>query len=541
MVNKKEISKEELSKEYLGNCKSLNEVAATFHVSYNTLRQRLIEYKIPIRKFSEQHKLNYKRGIGRGNFLPINIENNPKFFYIIGAIQGDGHLNKSQQQIQINVKDIDFLEFLKSILNELIPEWNIKIIKHTDTVGKVAGQWRINMCSRDFYRKFNTFIPKSLDEKCWFLKGMFDAEGSVILRWDKGNMQSITYSNTHKKSYLHIKRKVTLSQKAISKLKLWSSWLSELNIENRIKERPDSRSYISIDKTNAILRFNNLIGFRIKRKQARLENVIKLLGKAQVNESEKEMIIRLYKETGIGAQIIGKMFGRSKGTILKDLNRWDIITNKNIRTIYQTDIDMAQKICNKNLDFLKKYLPYSEDDMIIYLKELFKKLGRNPTTLDIARDKSGPSVSTFLHKFNSINNALKKAGLEANRNFYSDEELLNFIKNFYKKFNRVPEMREMKKNGYPHYSIYFNRFKTWNRAIGLSGLKPKKIVLYTKDDLKKILNVWIAKNNREPKQIDFIREKISPNPKVFIKNFGSWKNAISESRILYSYAPPSSS
>ena len=67
---------------------------------------------------------------------------------------------------------MDFLKYFKSIINELMPNWNVKILKHIEGKENIKSQFRISIGSRDFSIKFRNFIPRTRDQKIWFLKGM---------------------------------------------------------------------------------------------------------------------------------------------------------------------------------------------------------------------------------------------------------------------------------------------------------------------------------------------------------------------------------
>jgi len=83
---KKEISRDILYEEYITKEKSIKEIAKFFNLSYNTAKLRLKENNIKIRKDSEQMRINYKRRLIKNrNYLPENVDEDPKFFYIIGG------------------------------------------------------------------------------------------------------------------------------------------------------------------------------------------------------------------------------------------------------------------------------------------------------------------------------------------------------------------------------------------------------------------------------------------------------------------------
>lgn len=69
----------------------------------------------------------------------------------------------------------------------------------------------------------------------------------------------------------------------------------------------------------------------------------------------------------------------------------------------------------------------------------------------------------------------EKDGRSNSRNKnYTDEELLNYLKQFYEENGRVPIHIDFNANpNYPSFSNYFKYFGSWNRSIELAGLSNK--------------------------------------------------------------------
>jgi len=190
----------------------------------------------------------------------------PRFFYVLGSFKGDGHYNISQNKIQIAVTDLEFLEEIKRIFNMLSPETRMNILFYKKATEKTKKQWRMNICSREFYKKkLHLLLPTNLQEKRFYLKGLFDAEGSV-----SKNGSSIT-----------------ISQKNIEDIKLWKKWLEELGITTTMGIRYvhnangkesfviGEHGYLRVLGNDSKINFYDVIGFKIKRKQKRLEDYIK--------------------------------------------------------------------------------------------------------------------------------------------------------------------------------------------------------------------------------------------------------------------------
>jgi hypothetical protein len=251
---------------YINKRKSIKEMSRIFNVHHNVIKKNLIHYNISMRNHKEQISIAYQTCpnlLNKLNNIKDGIERDPKFFYTLGAFKGDGYYNIKKSIIKISVTDFDFLEEIKRIFNVLSPETRMEIKVSKEETITTKKLYRLNIGSRDFFNKgLHTLIPQTTQEKVFYLKGLYDAEGSI----EKN------------------KCAITLAQKNIDNLNLWISWLNEIGIQtststlNRIVNQKDySWSVVRILGKESKIKFYNLIGFRIKRKQERLEEGIKKL------------------------------------------------------------------------------------------------------------------------------------------------------------------------------------------------------------------------------------------------------------------------
>lgn len=242
---------------YVNQKKSINEVSILTNGHHTVIKKNLIKNNIPIRTYKEQLYIN-SSFINKLNKIKDNIEKDPRFFYILGAFKGDGHYNIKKNKVEISVIDLDFLEEIKRIFNILSPETKVGIIiskKETDTRKRL---YRLCLYSCIFFNKgLYKLLPRTLEEKKFYLQGLYDAEGSI----EKNKLA------------------ITLSQKNIDDLKLWESWLNELGMQTSTSILTSRIIYkcgvIRILGIDSKIKFHNLIGFRIKRKQDSLEAGIK--------------------------------------------------------------------------------------------------------------------------------------------------------------------------------------------------------------------------------------------------------------------------
>lgn len=118
---------------------------------------------------------------------------------------------------------------------------------------------------------------------------------------------------------------------------------------------------------------------------------------------------------------------------------------------------------------------YTKEFLISELHRFVRENGRNPMASDMFPDNGYPSMTPYVNKFGSWNNALKDANLGNIRKEYTDKFLISEIHRFVKENERVPKSYEMSpKYGYPSSSMCAGRFGSWNKALQAAGLEIHK-------------------------------------------------------------------
>ncbi|MCU4715957.1 hypothetical protein OCE25_27285 [Bacillus cereus] len=114
-------------------------------------------------------------------------------------------------------------------------------------------------------------------------------------------------------------------------------------------------------------------------------------------------------------------------------------------------------------------MKYSNDELICIIQETAKRLDRSPKISDISQSH------TIINRFGSWNEALKKAGLNINKErsyrTYSDIELINIVVRWIKENNKIPNRKEWcNVSDVPSPELYRVRFKkTWAEFIEMIG------------------------------------------------------------------------
>ena len=173
---------------------------------------------------------------------------------------------------------------------------------------------------------------------------------------------------------------------------------------------------------------------------------------------------------------------------------------------------------------------YTEKGLIDFLVELSKELGKTPSIKNLMKSKGFPSYVVYYNRFGSWNNALKKAGLIINSEHkdYSDEELLEFMLQFYKKNGRSPKSDDfiLNKEGFPSPKPYYKRFGSWNNALKKAGLDINIRKDYTNEELLDMLRKKAKELGRSPSGDEVNDDVNMPNRSTYDKHFGSMNNAL---------------
>lgn len=122
----------------------------------------------------------------------------------------------------------------------------------------------------------------------------------------------------------------------------------------------------------------------------------------------------------------------------------------------------------------------SNEKLLYHLKRFKDENGRTPVASDFKNNPKYPSIDTYQKRFSSWSQALLLAGIDkaVRRNkIYTDDELLNYMKEFYEENGRIPVKNDFVNNpGYPGFSTYQKHFGSWNNALKLVGLDVDTMV-----------------------------------------------------------------
>lgn len=176
---------------------------------------------------------------------------------------------------------------------------------------------------------------------------------------------------------------------------------------------------------------------------------------------------------------------------------------------------------------------YSEEELIEELHRVSKEHcdGEAPRRKDIKKF-SLYSQNTYFRRFGSWENVCKKMGFCSDNRSYSKEKLLDEIKRVSEKYcqGETPRCIDMREYGDISEDTYFRRFETWNEAVEKAGFEAnccRQGEITNEDLLEEIINLSQKKDKKPCSKRDM--EKFGEYSQlVYRRRFGSWNKAVEE-------------
>ena len=125
-------------------------------------------------------------------------------------------------------------------------------------------------------------------------------------------------------------------------------------------------------------------------------------------------------------------------------------------------------------------ISYTDEYLLLKLKEKYIKLGKTPTKDNINADKTMPNASTYRERFGGITRAYEQLGITPNVILdLSFDKVISLAQEYYKKYKTVPSVEDFNNTpNYPH-SCYIREILKlkWNQFLILADLP-----IFTKGD-----------------------------------------------------------
>ena len=185
---------------------------------------------------------------------------------------------------------------------------------------------------------------------------------------------------------------------------------------------------------------------------------------------------------------------------------------------------------------LKKYNRNTSDDELLQnLKSVADSLGKKYITTAEYNSNGGKySVSTIQKRFTTWENAHKIAGMTS-PSIFTDDEALADIRRVANELNKDSvSIKEYEKYGYFYYSAIIKRFKnSWSNALSRAELSHTTKT-YTDDELLEDMRRVAKLLNQDYLTLEQYRENGVSSSDTILRRFGSWKKALSKSKLSQS-------
>lgn len=182
---------------------------------------------------------------------------------------------------------------------------------------------------------------------------------------------------------------------------------------------------------------------------------------------------------------------------------------------------------------------YKESDKLLLLQQIkdeAKRLGRTPTQTDMgvaSKEKRSASAPVFARLFGSFGKALKAAGFKPNRINAEKGDAIAGLKFLAWALGKTPteyDVRNACGEGRICSPNALRRlFGSYNEALKIAGLEFNLVHRPERDILIEQLQIEAKRLGWTPSAVDVkaaCKEKRMASPKVFVRTFGSWDEAL---------------
>ncbi|NFH40788.1 homing endonuclease associated repeat-containing protein [Clostridium sporogenes] len=212
---------------------------------------------------------------------------------------------------------------------------------------------------------------------------------------------------------------------------------------------------------------------------------------------------------------------KSYGTIIK---RFESLSNAlKLANFNENEIDEYCKVYKKVVK-RKVRTKYTNEDLLKEIIDKYNKTGKIPTSSEVE------NYVNIIRRFGTWHNALCKAGfrkedLKLYKEKYTDDELLNMIKEKSKELRRIPNINDML-----YKSKIYEKFGTWENALIQAGFNKIDVYnrnkKYTNEDLLNILKERYYKQGKVPKTYEIKQYD------AIVKRFGSFDKALKKANLI---------
>ena len=171
---------------------------------------------------------------------------------------------------------------------------------------------------------------------------------------------------------------------------------------------------------------------------------------------------------------------------------------------------------------------FTDEQLLELLRECADRIGRIPTTDDLAMFNDMPSSATYVNRFGGLQDACEIAGLGRSRYDLSNEEMLDLYRKFAAELGRRPSSKEIQANPkLPSPGCYTNRFKSLRNVGDMLGLpRLKGTTSYSNEELIKMLTQFYEQIGHTPTMEEVSADPDMPSGMIYVTRFSSFRNAL---------------
>lgn len=173
---------------------------------------------------------------------------------------------------------------------------------------------------------------------------------------------------------------------------------------------------------------------------------------------------------------------------------------------------------------------YTNEELLELLRNKYKEIG-DVYPRHLGKENNMPSYITYIKRFGNWNYAKRLAGISTNASrIYNitKDELVDIFKEIVDDIGHIPSYYELDKNDkFPSASIIYKHFNGYSEFITYCGFDSNKNGFkYKPDFLISELHRFVDEFGRIPITIDFENLEGYPSRKSFSNHFGSFNNAL---------------
>lgn len=298
---------------------------------------------------------------------------------------------------------------------------------------------------------------------------------------------------------------------------------------NEIKDYIDKNKIIpkvlDVRKNRTDINMNN----NIDKSESISEIIDNIVTKSDYSNNEnlvKQVINWIEKRNNIISGV--KKFKDEFGYIPKQSQYIEFAKNKNyyqkVNWFFDDYNDVLKKSGLYNMRYRTKF---NEMEFIINLKKLAEELRKTPSYKEYLKYAKIYQWSTSIRDHMSWNEAIKMAGLEVNKVFYNEQDVIDLFEDQTRELGRPPTTIEFSnKEGNPNAIIFKKYFNSYNEFLKRAGYPPNHRDKYTEQELKLYMEDFFDKYGDSGTRELFDMQPGYPFNTIYRKRYGSWSNAV---------------